>query len=199
MPPRHVPLGWKTDFSLQKSAVNRIVVVGSPGSGKSTLAERLGRQRECPFIDLDALRWDPDWTQVSTAEFRQRTAAAIDGGAWAAAGNASAVRDILWGQADTIVWLDYPLSLVMWRLWWRTLRRIVTQEELYNGNQESFREQFFSRESLLLYAVQTYRSKQREFIRDLARPQYAHLDLRHFRSAADTDIWLRDLEGDQGY
>ncbi|BAY66272.1 hypothetical protein NIES22_63860 [Calothrix brevissima NIES-22] len=36
------------------------------------------------------------------------------------------VRDIVWGKADTVVWLDYPWNVVMRRILWRTLRRVVT-------------------------------------------------------------------------
>ena len=50
------------------------------------------------------------------------------------AGNYRNLRDSTWGRADTVVWLDYPLPLIMGRLLRRTVRRIVTQEELWRGN-----------------------------------------------------------------
>lgn len=38
------------------------------------------------------------------------------------AGNYGAVRDLLWPRADTIVWMDYSLPLVLHRLTARTYR-----------------------------------------------------------------------------
>jgi hypothetical protein len=49
------------------------------------------------------------------------------------------VRDVTWSRADTIVWLDYPLALVLWRWAARTVHRIRTRQEFWpgTGNRES--------------------------------------------------------------
>src|ERR1700687_4971827 len=57
--------------------------------------------------------------------------------AWVGAGTYGAVRDLLWPRADTIVWLDSPLPLVLGRLAARTLRRGITREVLWSGNREN--------------------------------------------------------------
>jgi hypothetical protein len=70
----------------------------------------------------------------------------------------------VWRPADTLIWLDLPLSLVMWRLTRRTLRRVTTQEDLWNtGNRESLRRSFFSRQSILLYALKTHQRNREKF------------------------------------
>ena len=56
-----------------------------------------------------------------------------------------------------LVWLDYSLPLIMWRLWWRVLRRALRREVLWNGNRERLWTHFFSRKSLFLWALQTHR------------------------------------------
>ncbi len=171
----------------------RIVVVGTTGSGKTTLASQLARRFGCPHVELDALHWEPNWTEASLNVFRARTAQALNGDAWAVDGNYSKVRDVVWGRADTVVWLDYPLPLVLWRLVSRTFRRIFTREELWSGNRERFREQFFSRDSLFLWAFKTYRRRRREFPVLFKRPEYAHLTVVHLRSPRATREWLAGL------
>ena len=124
----------------------RIVVIGTTGSGKTTLARRLSQLLDIPHVELDALNWEPDWVQAPTEVFRQRTEEALRGEAWLVDGNYSAVRDIVWPRAGTLVWLDYGFLVTLRQLLGRTLRRISTREELWSGNRESFRAQFLSRD-----------------------------------------------------
>jgi hypothetical protein len=56
--------------------------------------------------------------------------------AWVVDGNYSVVRDVIWERADTVVWFDLPYALVMGRTIRRTLRRVFTSQELWNGNRE---------------------------------------------------------------
>lgn len=112
--------------------LQRIVVVGTSGSGKTTLAGQLAERLGVPHVELDALNWGPDWTQRDLDEFQALLAEATKGEGWVVCGNYSRARDTLWPRADTVVWLDYPLPLIMWRLWWRTIGRFVRQEELWS-------------------------------------------------------------------
>ena len=95
--------------------LRRVVVVGATGAGKSTLAGRLAQGLDVPFVELDALFWGPQWTPAAPDDFRARVDATSAGPAWVIAGNYGAVRDLLWPRADTVVWLDYPLPLVLAR------------------------------------------------------------------------------------
>src|SRR5574340_369956 len=102
---------------------NRIVVVGSSGSGKTTTAETIAQKLGIPHVELDALHWLPDWQETELLEFREKIAQALAGPAWVVDGNYAKVRDISWTRADTLVWLDLPLPLVLGRLANRTFRR----------------------------------------------------------------------------
>ena len=168
----------------------RIQVVGSAGAGKSTLGAALSACLGCPLVELDELYWQPGWQPASPEAFRAAVAAALAGPRWVACGNYRVVRDLVWGRADTLLWLDYPLSLILYRLWRRTWRRVVTQEELWGGNRESWRAQFCSRESLLLYTVRTHRRRQREIAAMLEDAAYTHLAVLRFRRPAAADAWL---------
>ncbi len=173
----------------------RIVVLGTTGSGKTTLARRLAAWLGVPHIELDALHWGPGWTPVLTALFRERAAAATAGDRWVADGNYSAVRDIVWPRADTIVWLDYPLAVNLWRLARRSIRRGVTGEALWSGNRESLRGQFLSRDSLFLWALKSHGRKRREYPAQFVRPEHAHLAVVRLRSPRATRAWLARVMG----
>lgn len=176
--------------------MQRINIVGNTGSGKSTLARRLGRCLNAPCMDLDDIHWGPDWSMPTIAEFRARALAATTGERWVLAGNYSKVRDIVLSRADTVVWLDYPLVLSFWRLWRRTLRRLITREELFAGNRESWRVQFLTRDSLFLWALQSYERRRREFRALMGQPPYLHLTWWRLTRPSDLERWLEALDRD---
>ncbi|MCK4314185.1 MAG: adenylate kinase [Anaerolineae bacterium] len=154
----------------------RIVVVGTSGSGKTTTAGQIAQRLGITHVELDAIHWEPDWTMAPLDVFRERTAQALSGDVWVVDGNYSKVRDIVWSRADTVVWLDYTLPVIMWQLVRRTLRRSLTREELWGGNRESLRMALFSRESILLWALQTYRRRRREYPILLRRYRITRID-----------------------
>ena len=144
--------------------MRRVVVFGTTGSGKSRFAERLGERAGLRVIELDALFWGPQWQPAPLELLRHRVEREIRDGDWIVVGNYGQVRDLTWRAADTLIWLDLALPLVMWRLFWRTLRRTFTKEDLWGtGNRESFVRSFFSRQSILLYATKTHRRNRHRF------------------------------------
>lgn len=171
----------------------RIAVVGVTGSGKSTTAARLSEILAIPWVELDSLHWLPGWQPLEREPFRRRAEQALSGPAWVTDGNYGKARDIIWGRATTIVWLDYSLPVIMMQLFRRTLKRIVSREELWNGNRETWRGTFLSRDSLFLWALQTYPRHKQEYPRLLALPDYSHLQLIHLHSRAETARWLEWL------
>ena len=119
--------------------MQRISVVGNSGSGKTTLAAAIAAALGVPHLELDAVFHQPGWQPLETELFRARVEEFVAQDAWVTDGNYSAVRDLVWQRADTVVWIDPPRRVVIWQLARRTLRRMITREELWNGNKESWR------------------------------------------------------------
>jgi adenylate kinase family enzyme len=144
--------------------MQRIVVFGTTGSGKSWLAERLASRTGLRVVELDALFWGRDWQPAPVELFRHRVERETSGDGWIVVGNYGQVRDLTWRAADTLVWLDLPLPIVMSRLVRRTIRRATTGEDLWGtGNRETLRNAFFSRNSILLWALKTHRKNRERF------------------------------------
>jgi adenylate kinase family enzyme len=87
-------------------------------------------------VELDGIYHQPGWSPLAEDELVRRVGEAAAGDGWVMDGNYSAVRQLIWSRADTVVWLDLPRRTVMRRLIWRTIRRLITRTELWNGNRE---------------------------------------------------------------
>jgi len=164
----------------EDAALQRVVIIGSSCAGKSTLAQRLSKITGSPHIQLDALHWLPGWVERDEQEFRADVASAAAGPAWIIDGNYSKVRELVWPRAQTIIWLDYSFRIVFTRAVCRTARRCILREPLYNGNRETLRKALFSRDSILLWVISTFRRHRREFERELysGAPEFQVLRLR---------------------
>lgn len=171
----------------------RIVVIGTTCAGKTTLARALGGKLGIPHVELDALYWGPEWMPHPTDTFRNAVAEALSGEAWTTDGNYSKAQDIIWGRADTLIWLDYAFPVIIGRLITRTLRRVVTRETLWNDNRETWRGAFFSRDSLFVWAITTHRKRRRNTLERLQDAAYQHLTVIRLRSPKATRAWLEKL------
>jgi len=172
------------------SAYKRISVVGTTGSGKTTAAREIAARLQIPHIQLDALYWDRDWTGVSDEIFRERIAAAIAGDQWVVDGNYSRMRSPVWGRANMVVFLDYTFFRVFWQLLKRTIRRGLRKEVLWGYNRETLGKAFFSRDSILLWMLKTYRRNSKKYPALFEQPEYAHLEVVHLHTARETEEWL---------
>lgn len=173
----------------------RIVFQGISGSGKTTLARRVAAALDVPFVETDALVHGPGWSETGDAELRELLRPTVEGEAWVLDSDyRRKLGPYVMEHADTVVWLDLPLRVCMRRLWRRTIPRIRTQQELWNGNRESWRAAFVGWESLFVYALRKHRSQRRELPELLARPDLAHVEVVRLRTPAAVEAWAGTLE-----
>ena len=171
----------------------RIAIVGTSGSGKTTLAHQTSQRLEIPHVELDALHWEPNWTESPIDVFRSRVEKALSGDTWVVDGNYSKIRPVVWGRADTIVWLDYSFPVVMGRILQRTIRRVVMREDCCNGNHETFQKSFLSRDSSILWAAQTYQKNRRQYLSLFQQPEFTHLKKVRLTSPTMAQYWLEKV------
>jgi adenylate kinase family enzyme len=173
--------------------MRRVVVVGTSGCGKTTLARELARRLRVPHIELDALNWQENWTETPRDLLLEKTRAAIDAApyGWTLCGQYGNVADFTWSLADTIIFLDYSMTVVFTRVLRRTLSRCWTREELWSGNRERLYTQFFERDSLLLWVINTWRRRRRDIPRRVKDPRFAHVRFHRFRTPEELERWMR--------
>ena len=162
--------------------LDRIVVVGTTGSGKTTVAKEIARILGVPHVEFDAYRHGPNWVETPDPIVRENLAGALSGDRWVADGNYSVARDIVWPRATRLVWLDYPIRVVLWRLFWRIMRRGISRQELWNGNRENIWEHFLTRDSLFVWALKSHWRRRRTFPAAFEQREYSHLEVVRHRS-----------------
>ena len=171
--------------------MTRIHIIGSGGAGKTVLASRLASALQVPHIELDSLFWGENWQPSETEVFQQVVGEALAGEDWVTDGNYSKVRQIIWRRVQVVVWLDYPLLLVMGRLLWRSLYRIFSRQLLWGRNRESFSGLFFSPDSLLLYVLRTHRPRREQYLQLCQAPEYRWIAFVRLRWPHQAEAWLR--------
>ncbi len=171
---------------------DRIVVLGRTGSGKTTLARDLAAALGVPHVELDSLYFGPDLSTVPLPVLRERTSAAIAGGRWVTDGNKRAVRDLVWPRADTIVWLDYPVYVSLWRLAKRARRRTsaLSEQAARSGRRSGLPKLMLAAAKGVLTALRSHRGQRREYPRMFARPENRHLTVARLRSPRATRQWF---------
>jgi adenylate kinase family enzyme len=166
--------------------------VGCSGSGKTTLAAALARALDAPHIELDSIFHQPGWNPLAEDEFRIRVSEATRPEHWVVDGNYSAVQDIVWEAADTVVWFDLPYLTVMARMIRRTLRRTLTGEELWNGNREALSNLWSldPQKSIIVWAATRHGVYHRRYTEAARDPRWARLCFVRLRSQAETEGFL---------
>lgn len=124
--------------------MRRVVIVGNSGGGKSTLARRLGEKLGLPVVHLDVLYWKPGWTPGDEAGFVSAMSEAVGPPAWICDGDFGDTWSLRMPLADTIVWIDRPRMVCLWR----AIRRVVTSRnrgrpDMAEGCEEAFDPAFY--------------------------------------------------------
>nr|WP_238484659.1 AAA family ATPase [Rahnella bonaserana] len=179
-----------------RSLAVKVNVIGTSGSGKSTLARGISQKLNIPYIELDALFWRADWQGTPDEQFFARLEekmAASD--SWVIDGNYKRTQPVKWRNIDLIVWVDYSFGRTLFQAVKRAATRAWGGQEIWpgTGNYETFRKSFFSRESIILWTLKTYRKNRRQYEALLRDPAWQHVRFVRLRSPQQTEVFLSDL------
>jgi adenylate kinase family enzyme len=133
------------------------MIVGACGSGKSTLSLELSEIKKAARIDLDQILWLPGWRKrnldkVKTIIRKQMDQASVDRQPTVIDGNWKATHDVTLQRVGNIIWLDYDLSVVYYRLTMRIVERWWSARLVCNGNRETVWRHFLTTDSLYVWA-----------------------------------------------
>ena len=140
---------------------HRILVYGATGSGKSRMARQLSELTGIPCTSVDDLCWRPGWVPVPQGEQLDHFDALTRTPAWILDSAYGGWRHLALERADLVVALDLARLTSLARLLRRTTTRIIDQQQVCNGNTESWRT-LFARDSLLVWHFTSFRKKRRE-------------------------------------
>ncbi len=135
----------------------KIIITGTTCTGKTTLGRKLSKELAIAQLDLDDLHFLPNWVEKENERFIEDVNVAVDSlNEWIVTGSYQTVlKDTLWQKASIIVWLDYPLNLILRRYFIRTARRVFLREQCCGENYETLRHILF-KDNLFLWIFKTY-------------------------------------------
>lgn len=153
--------------------MRRVVVLGPGGAGKSTLAAELGQRLDLPVIELDKEFWDVDLSPLPDDVWRRRQRALVAADTWIMDGDLGRHDDLepRLLRADTVIVLDLPLFVCVWR----TLRRARERRDYWR------------------WLWRWRRESQPVIMRAIARCA-PHANLVELRTRREVHRWLRSHE-----
>ena len=174
--------------------LSRVMVVGTSCSGKTTFARALAGRLGVPHFELDAIYWLPDWREREAEEFKALVSKEASSNLWVTDGNYRVVRDILFKRATAVIWLNFAFPLTFWRAVKRTVHRALTGQKICGDNRESIRIAFFSRQSIILWVLTTYRRRKRQYRTFFDSDAYAHIAKIELTNPEEARTFLQRIE-----
>ena len=105
--------------------MKKIAVIGCGGSGKSTFSRKLSEILNIPICHLDKLYWKTGWIPTPNDEWNDLIKNLVSKEKWVIDGDYGRTLDIRLENADTIIFLNMPMYLCIYR--------IIKRRLMYNG------------------------------------------------------------------
>jgi adenylate kinase family enzyme len=178
--------------------MDRVVIIGSPGAGKTTLARKLGEILGIKVDHLDRHFWDSNWHELPRSRRIEVQRDLIKNLRWIIEGTYLSSSEERLKAADTIIFLDIPWPLCLFRVLKRRIEyHNKPRPDLPEGCSEKIR--FLYLLKVLIFPLRGRRlffRKQREIENG---PQQAakKIQFLRFRSSNEVDNFLFKLRMEQ--
>lgn len=169
------------------------MILGQPGSGKSTLARQIGAATGLPVCHVDHIHWMSGWIERHQAEKEAMAMAEQAKPEWVFEGGLSETKEDRLARCDSLIVIELPYRLRMWRVIKRTVRFYGrTRPDLPDGCPEQVSLEFWR---WIWDTRHTARIKNQGWItkaRALGKPVYHLRSRREVRAFVDgLDLWAK--------
>ena len=167
--------------------MKRILIMGCPGSGKSTLARAISERLDIPAVHLDALFWQPGWKQTDAEEFAALQVKHLSGTEWVADGNYQKTLETRLRLADTIIYLNFPTRLCLYRIIQRRfMYRGKPRPDMASGCSEKIDWEFFQ-------YVRTFSRKKGPALMARLQKETQNKNIYYLHSVKEIEAFLAEL------
>ena len=176
--------------------MKRINVIGTSGSGKSHFSKRLAEKLNFQYIELDAMYWKSNWEEPEIDTFLSELEETLESQDWVLDGNHSRTNPIKWHRVDTIVWIDYSFSRTFRQILSRSIKRSLYRNEIWEGtgNRESFKRNFLSSKSVVLWMLRNYSKTKEKYGRLFKDERLKNIKFIHITSPKQAESFLRNIQ-----
>lgn len=169
--------------------MKRVMIVGGSGSGKSTLARAVGDITGLPIYHMDRIHWQAGWKPRATKERLPMALAIENSDAWIFEGGFSKTYDHRAQRADSLLWIDLPVGLRMWRVTKRLFQHWGhNRPDMADGCKETIHAETLTFYRWIWDTRHSHRDRLKRLIDD-----HPHLNTYRFSSPREVTQYLRDL------
>ncbi len=177
--------------------MKKINVVGTSATGKSTFSRALAEKLRLHYIELDNLFWLDDWQECPDEIFFARIEAEIAKAknGYVIDGNYTRAIPVKWSEIDTVIWLDLPFPVNLYRSVKRAFSRAKSKQDLWpdSNNQENLW-RMFGRDSIVWWMIKTHKKNREKYLQMMNAPEYQHIQWIRLKSANAVDAFLEQLD-----
>ena len=124
--------------------MKRIMIIGCGGAGKSTLSRKIHDILGVQLIHLDQYYWNPNWVETEKEQWASIVENLVNKKNWVMDGNYGGTMDIRIARADTIIFLNYPTLICLFRVVKRVFQNWgKSRPDISQGCVEKFDFEFF--------------------------------------------------------
>jgi len=166
------------------NAMRKVLVIGSGGAGKSVFASRLGALLKIEVLHLDRFYWRSGWSEPPKDQWQKTVDELLRRDAWIMDGNYSGTLARRVDACDTVIFLDLPRVLCIWRVLKRALiYRNDIRPDMAEGCPEKFNLEFIG-------WVWNYSTRSRPKIVEVLRSNSERKNIVWLRSPSEVESFL---------